>query len=111
MYIYSVLQKYWSNKDKIALLAMESRHLQIWLKDEYETKLQNVTFYYWAIQHIDVLPAKKFIPLSDATATWSAEKTTVVDDRQIKKAVKMNPKGCVCKNHQHLHLCILPTLL
>ncbi len=28
-----------------------------------------------------------------------------------KKAVKMNPKGCVCKNHQHLHLCILPTLL
>ncbi len=46
---------------------MESRHLQIWLKDEYETKLQNVTFYYWAIQHIDVLPAKKFILLSDVS--------------------------------------------
>ncbi len=30
----------------IALLAVESRHLQIWLKDEYETKLQNVTFYF-----------------------------------------------------------------
>ncbi len=57
--IYSALQKYWNSKDKIALLAVESRHLQIWLKDEYETKLQNVTFYYWVIQHIDVLPAKK----------------------------------------------------
>ncbi len=38
---------------------MESRLLQIWLKDEYETKLQNVIFYYWVIQHIDVLSAKK----------------------------------------------------
>ncbi len=45
-FIYSALQKYWNSKDKIALLAVESRHLQIWLKDEYETKLQNVTFYY-----------------------------------------------------------------
>ncbi len=45
---YSALHKYWNSKDKIALLAMESRHLQILLKDEYETKLQiqNVTFYY-----------------------------------------------------------------
>ncbi len=34
------------------------RHLQIWLKDEYETKLQNVKFYYWMIQIIVVLPAK-----------------------------------------------------
>ncbi len=31
------------------------------------------------------------------TTTWSAEKTTVVDDRQIIKAVKMNPKRRVCK--------------
>ncbi len=38
--------KYWNSKDKIALFAVESRHLQIWLQDEYETKLQNVTFYY-----------------------------------------------------------------
>ncbi len=44
--IYSALHKYWNSKDKIALLAVESRHLQIWLKDEYETKLQNVTFNY-----------------------------------------------------------------
>ncbi len=51
--------KYWNSKDKIALFAVESRHLQIRLKDEYETKLQNVTFYYWVIQLIDVLPAKK----------------------------------------------------
>ncbi len=36
-YIYSALHKYWNRKYKIALLAMESRHLQIWLKDEYET--------------------------------------------------------------------------
>ncbi len=65
-------KKYWNSKDKIALLAVESRHLQIWLKDEYEAKLQNVTFYYWVIQHVDVLPAKKistlsFIPLSDVS--------------------------------------------
>ncbi len=46
IYIHSVLQNYWNSKYKIALLAVESRHLQIWLKDEYETKLQNVTFYY-----------------------------------------------------------------
>ncbi len=59
MLIYSALQKYWNSKDKIALLAVESRRLLIWLKDEYETKLQNVTFYYWVIQHIDVLPNKK----------------------------------------------------
>ncbi len=57
---YSALQKYWNGKYKMALLAVESRHLQIWFKDEYETKLQNVTFYYWVIQHIDVLPAKRF---------------------------------------------------
>ncbi len=44
--LYSALQMYWNSKDKIALLAVESRHLQIWLKDEYETKLQNVIFYY-----------------------------------------------------------------
>ncbi len=56
--MYSALQKYWNSKVKIALLAVESRHLQ--MNDEYETKLQNVTFYYWVIQHIDVLPAKKF---------------------------------------------------
>ncbi len=31
------------------------------------------------------------------TTTWSAEKSTVVDDRQIIKAVKMNPKRRVCK--------------
>ncbi len=42
------LQKYWNSKDRIALLAVES------------VELQNVTFYYWVIQHIDVLPAKKF---------------------------------------------------
>ncbi len=61
IYIQSALQKYWNSKVKIVLLALESRHLQIWSKDEYETKLQNVTFYYWVIQHIDVLPAKKFL--------------------------------------------------
>ncbi len=43
--ICNALQKYWNSKDKIALLAVESRHLQIWLK------LQKVTFYYWLIQH------------------------------------------------------------
>ncbi len=37
--MYSALQKYWNSKDKIALLAVESRPLQIWLKDQYETKL------------------------------------------------------------------------
>ncbi len=46
IYTYSALHKYWDSKDKIALLAVESRHLQIWLKDEYETKVQNVIFYY-----------------------------------------------------------------
>ncbi len=54
--VYSVLQKYWNSKDKTSLLI----HLQIWLKDEYETKLQNAIFYYWVIEHIYVLPAKKF---------------------------------------------------
>ncbi len=29
IYIYSALQKYWNSKDKIALLAVESNHLQI----------------------------------------------------------------------------------
>ncbi len=45
MIVYSPLNKYWNSKYKIDLLAEESRHLQIWLKDEYETKLQNTTFY------------------------------------------------------------------
>ncbi len=44
--VYSALQQYWNSKDKIALLAVELRQLQIWLKDEYKTKLQNVTLYY-----------------------------------------------------------------
>ncbi len=46
IYIYSALRKYWNSTDKIAQLAVESRHFQIWLKDEYETNLQNVKFYY-----------------------------------------------------------------
>ncbi len=58
VYRVSALQKYWHSKDKIALLTEKSRHLQIWLKDEYERKLQNDTFYYWVIQHIHVLPNK-----------------------------------------------------
>ncbi len=57
--IYSALQKYWNSKDKIPLLAVESRHLKKMIK-RYETKILNVTFYYWVIQHIDVIPAKKF---------------------------------------------------
>ncbi len=32
IYIYSSFHKYWNSRDKIALLAVESRHLQIWLK-------------------------------------------------------------------------------
>ncbi len=35
-------------------------------------------------------------PVTPAT-TWSAEKTTAVDDRQIIKTVKMDPKIRVCK--------------
>ncbi len=31
-YLYTTLHKYWNSKDKIALLAVESRHLQIWFK-------------------------------------------------------------------------------
>ncbi len=46
IYTYSALHKYCNCKDTIALLAVESKHLQIWLKDEHETKLQNVIFYY-----------------------------------------------------------------
>ncbi len=46
IHTYSALHKYCKCKDTIALLAVESRHLQIWLKDEHETKLQNVIFYY-----------------------------------------------------------------
>ncbi len=46
IYTYSGLHKYWNSKDKIALLAVKSRHLQIWLKEEYETQLQNVTLYF-----------------------------------------------------------------
>ncbi len=56
---YSALHSYWNSKDKITLLAVESRHFQLWWKDEYERKLQNVTFYYWVFQHIHVLPNKK----------------------------------------------------
>ncbi len=74
LYIYSALQKYWNSKDKIALLAVESRHLQIWLKYEYETKLQNVTFYYWVIQLIDVLPATKFSTFRVYPTIWSEHK-------------------------------------
>ncbi len=47
-------------------------------------------------------------PLATPPTTWSAEKTTVVDDRQIIKAVKMNPNICVCKitnNFQKLGWC------
>ncbi len=82
---HSITGEVTNSKDKIALLAVESRHLQIWLKDEYETKLQNIQFSYWVIQHIDVLPAKKFStfrvssPLSDVSIScltglskWSA---------------------------------------
>ncbi len=69
VYKHRALQKYWNSKDKITLLAVESRHLQIWLKDEYETKLQNVTFYYWVIK-TDVLRAKKFSTFR-VSSPWS----------------------------------------
>jgi len=36
--IYSALQKYRNSKDKIALLAVESTYLQIWLKDEWANR-------------------------------------------------------------------------
>ncbi len=60
------------SNDKIALLAVESRHLQILLIDEYETKIQNVTFTHTCVQHIHVLPNKKtalleFITLFDVS--------------------------------------------
>ncbi len=74
IYTHSALQKYWKSKDKIALLAVESRHLQIWLKDEYETKLQNVTFYYWVIQHLDVLPDKKISTFRVSSPIWCEHK-------------------------------------
>ncbi len=65
---------YWNSKDNIALLVVESRHLRIWLKDEYETKLQNVTFYYWVIQHRDVLPDKKFSTFRVHLSIWCEHK-------------------------------------
>ncbi len=36
-------------------------------------------------------------PPATTVTSWSAEKTTVVDDRQIKKAMKINSKRRVCK--------------
>ncbi len=36
-------------------------------------------------------------PPAKPTTTWSAEKTALVDVRQIIKAKKMNPKRRVCK--------------
>ncbi len=36
IYRYSALQMCWNSNHKIALLAVESRHLQIWLKDEWD---------------------------------------------------------------------------
>ncbi len=53
---------------------MESRHLQIWLKDEYETKLQNVTFYYWVIQHIDVYQLRRFSTFRVIIPIWCEHK-------------------------------------
>ncbi len=63
---------YWNSKDKIALLAVESRHLQIWLKDEYETKLQNYTFYYsllntYMFYQIKRTALLEFIPVIDVS--------------------------------------------
>ncbi len=55
-----------------ALLAVESRHLQIWLKDEYETKLQNYTFYYsllntYMFYQIKRTALLEFIPVIDVS--------------------------------------------
>ncbi len=72
VYIYSALHKYWNRNDKIYLLAVESRHLQIWLKDEYETKLQNVTFIIrrfntYMFSQIKRTALLEFIPLIDVS--------------------------------------------
>ncbi len=73
VYIYththSALHKYWNSKVKIALLAVESRHLQIWLKDEYETKLQIVTFklFQHMFYQINRTALLEFIPLIDVS--------------------------------------------
>ncbi len=54
-YIYSALNKYWNSKNEL-FCWLCSQDIEI--KIEIEIKLQNVTFYYWGIQHIDALPAK-----------------------------------------------------
>ncbi len=53
-------------------LAVESRHFQLWLKYEYE--LQNVTFYYWVIQPLDVFPDKKFSTFRVHPSIWCEHK-------------------------------------
>ncbi len=64
---HSALRKYWNSKVKIALLAVESRHLHIWLKDEYETKIQIVTFklFQHMFYQINRTALLEFIPLID----------------------------------------------
>ncbi len=49
IYIYSALQKYWNSKDKIALLAVESIHLQILLKKLYSRNCHQI---HWVVLHI-----------------------------------------------------------
>ncbi len=68
--IYSALQKYWNSKDKIALLAVESRHLQIWLKYECDYRTSHFIIGWF---NIYIFYQKKrtalleFIPLIDVS--------------------------------------------
>ncbi len=77
-------------KTKIPLLAVTFIFTNM-IKDEHETKLQNITFYYWQIQHIDVLPAKKISTFRDSSPylmwAWNSCFTGLIRDQLCPVAI------------------------
>ncbi len=81
---------WWHTQTRMKMRELTLREEQaIWMPKEKRKSIRAIKKRAWRNQ--------AFGKHQQPTTTWSAEKTAVVDDRQIIKAVKMNPKRRVCK--------------
>ncbi len=84
--------RWWHTQTRMKMRELTLREKQaIWMLKEKRTSIRAIA------KTKGMEKSRVWKPPATPATTWSAEKTTVVDDRQIIKAVKMNPKRRVCK--------------
>ncbi len=78
--------RWWHTQTRMKMRELTLREKQaIWMLKEKKSSIIAIA------KTKSMKKSRVWKPPATPTTTWSAEKTTVVDDRQIIKAVKMNP--------------------